>query len=140
MIKFRIFSLFFLANVAQAANYIDNPNFDLGFDGWYFSGDSVVTQYEEEMARQIIYDQYVDTHGVYSRPFPAPKDVPLYFSVEVGFSGHDSEMKIGIVIYEIKRKSRPKEIPGKPGFQLDTSRRIMSKKIVTIRGNDRWHV
>lgn len=162
MIKSAILNLLIIFPLG-AANYIDNPNFDNGVDGWsnYRHGEPLswyIVPYHEHTRDGVILDQYCrllptykgggvfDFEGRRNRPgtfiykmSSAPLDMPLHFVVEVGYSGQGPVL-VQVFVDEVIEKENPRP-PTPQGWRYPPIKesQILSKKAKIIDGQTSWH-
>lgn len=111
----RIFLLLFVpaSLVSHAANYIDNPNFNLDLVGWIrvadlerpnaFGKDELVEFVESTPFNgQRNCDQYLHlSNAIAYQMERIPKENPLYFSVELGYDGSGESGAVEISLIEM---------------------------------------
>lgn len=163
--KIIISSLFFVLPLG-AANYIDNPNFDSGKQGWS-EVSWQIQNYREHQRSGTVNDQYLLSAGpeflsVSYHMNGVPEKLPLSFVVEVGLSeAGPVTVKVELVevytreryyrfagvdyqcgLWESSPHYRSSHIYGEiiEGCRSKPKENLLSAKTVELTGTDIWHV
>ncbi len=149
-----------LSSTINAANYVDNPNFDItfpncpsclkGLNGWHISPFTTTVSYKERIPQGLLHSQYIEyswehknyggilyfgrtpTAGIFFYAMNGvPKDIPLYFAIEVGHA-QDGPVRIEVELHEVSGGGDGR------GGRVETS--ILSRQTVEINNKESWLV
>lgn len=121
---------FLFANQLIAMSYIDNPNFELHLKGWQCPSDCKVVSYDEHTRNRIFRENYVSSRFL-TYDLNPPVDVPLYYSIEVGYARETQEDDPLQIQMEIRED-------WDEGWKSVFN--ILTQALVTVTGEDQWHI